>query len=934
MTTHEGDSADLAGRRWLFGPAVLDERSLELTVGGQHIPLERKPLEVLLYLLHHAGEVVTKDDIAESLWTGRILTETVLARCISVLRHALKDDDKTLIRTVHGYGYRLVADVRVEASTAGAPPALDFKVGDHPPLRPQWKLVERLGTGGHGEAWLARHEKTGDARVFKFALDTGTLTALKREITLYRLLHDTLGARAAIARIYEWNMLEAPYFIEMEYVTGGNLQAWIDTQGGLPDIPLATRLELVAQIADALAAAHSVGALHKDLKPGNVLIHSDRAAPTVKLCDFGCGGILDPKRLEELGITRLGFTRTLAEGGGAGTPLYLAPEVVAGQPFTVKADIYALGVLLYQLVAADLRKPLAPGWEAEVADELLREDIAAAAAGNPERRLTDAATLAERLRTLGARREARAAEEAARQRAERARRIQEELRRTRGFAVLLLTLAAVATGGGVMAYRARNEAIGATATAQAISGFLMEDVFRMDSGLIRPSEASYEALLHQAAERIGTRLKDQPEAAASIHWSLGRRYQEIGDFELATKEYEKASAMFALLYGDTATSTLLAMDRLAWAHVENGQSSKALEVVRQLRRLCKTRLDVNDVALFAVRARLARTFLLAGDYAEAERELRYVADARPIGGSMSELGEVFLKEWFGITRPYTPEGALSDLSAYASHLLAGSILEFRGDYVEAESRLRSAVVVFSTPPVKEDLLTLAHLYLAVVLAGKGDYIEAEASAEHVRLFLDRKLPAKHYARGLAKMAMGHVRLEQQRFAEAVELFQEAVDFCPPDSGCGRRVRAEFLWNLGRANTALGRTSHAIAALTESLSLMGEVQAPNHPLTLAVQVQLAEAMRLSGDDDGAAAQLSRLDSQAVADLRPYQQDRVDLLHIEGLLLLGKKDFKGAVVKLREALEAVERRLGRDHWRSKQARFELDQALRTSTAQKPD
>jgi hypothetical protein len=59
-----------------------------------------------------------------------------------------------------------------------------------------------------------------------------------------------------------------------------------------------------------------------------------------------------------------------------------------------------------------------------------------------------------------------------------------------------------------------------------------------------------------------------------------------------------------------------------------------------------------------------------------------------------------------------------------------------------------------------------------------------------------------------------------------------------------------------------------------------------------------------------------------------------LHIEGLLLLGKKDFKGAVVKLREALEAVERRLGRDHWRSKQARFELDQALRTSTAQKPD
>src|SRR5690349_6396396 len=158
------ETAELAGRRWAFGPAVLDERTLELEVGGQAAKLERKPLEVLLYLLHHAGEVVTKDDLAEALWPGRILTETVLTRCISLLLQALQDDARTLIRTVHGFGYRLVADVKVEVSASAGPPALDDRPGDHPPLRPQWKLVERLGTGGHGEAWLARHEKTGDAR--------------------------------------------------------------------------------------------------------------------------------------------------------------------------------------------------------------------------------------------------------------------------------------------------------------------------------------------------------------------------------------------------------------------------------------------------------------------------------------------------------------------------------------------------------------------------------------------------------------------------------------------------------------------------------------------------------------------------------------------------------------------------------------------------
>ncbi|MGH9650100.1 MAG: winged helix-turn-helix domain-containing protein, partial [Terriglobales bacterium] len=226
------EASELIGRRWTFGPAVLDERSLELTVGDRRAQVERKPLEVLVYLLHHAGEVVTKDDLAENLWPGRILTESVLTRCISVLRQALQDEERTLIRTVHGFGYRLVGKVKVEDSPATAASAFDFKEGDSPPSRPQWKLAERLGSGGHGEVWLARHEKTGDARVFKFALDPSALSSLKREITLYRLLHDTLGSRAAIARILEWNLEELPYFIEMEYVAAGNLLSWSEAQGG------------------------------------------------------------------------------------------------------------------------------------------------------------------------------------------------------------------------------------------------------------------------------------------------------------------------------------------------------------------------------------------------------------------------------------------------------------------------------------------------------------------------------------------------------------------------------------------------------------------------------------------------------------------------------------------------------------------------------
>jgi eukaryotic-like serine/threonine-protein kinase len=924
-----GEPAGLTGRRWVFGPALLDERSLELRVGGEQVRLERKPLEVLLYLLHHAGEVVTKDDLAESLWPGRILTDTVLTRCISLLRQALEDDDRSLIRTVHGYGYRLVADVRVEAAAAGAKLALDFRPGDHPPLRPQWKLVERLGTGGHGEAWLARHEKTGDARVFKFALDVGALTSLKREITLYRLLHDTLGPRAAIARILEWNLAEPPYFIEMEHIAGGNLQTWSEAQGGLSGIPLEARLEIAAQVGEALAAAHSVGALHKDLKPGNVLVHIENGKPSIRLCDFGSGGVLDPQRLEALGITRLGFTKTLANGDSGGTPLYLAPEVVGGQPFTVQADVYALGVLLYQLVCGDLRKALAPGWEADVPDELLREDIAAAAAGNPARRLTDAGQLAERGRTLEARREVRAAEVAARKRAELARRALAELRRTRVYALVLLVLAGVAVGGGVTAYRARNEAIAATATAQAISSFLMEDVFRMDPGLIRPSEASYEALLGRAAQRVGLRLRHQPEAAADIHWSLGRRYHEIGQFGVATKEYEMAADLFTKLYGAGTSATLMASERLAWAYVENGEVDKGLATARAIRNFWESRLAPNDLALLAVRVRIARTFLLAGSYDEAERELRATIQASSTAGPTSELAEILLKEWFGVALPSNAVSPSSELlSAYAKHLLAGSILDEFGGYAEAESILREAIAVFSTTPASEDLLALGHMYLAITLAARGSHLEAEISAGHVTEFFDRKLPAKHHAHGLAKMALGRVRLEGRRFADAVRLFSEAVDLCGANSGCPPRVRAEFLWDLGRANLELGRTNDAIEALKESLTLHKAVHKPTHPLVLQAYAALADALRRSGAINEASETLSGISREAIADLRPYQQAKAELVRVEGLLLLHNRERDRAAAKLRSALEILEHRLGPTHWRTARARAELSDALQGS------
>src|ERR1700723_3243131 len=176
-----GVKADRGRRRWHFAGAVLDERTLELLVNGVNAGLERKPLEVLIFLLERSDEVCTKDELLAGVWPGRILSETVLTKCIGRLRDALGVQDQDVIKTAYGFGYRFIAPVQVELAAAPKTTPLDLHPGDHPPGRPLWSLVERLGIGGYGEAWRARHDKTHEERGFKFALDEASLGPLKRE---------------------------------------------------------------------------------------------------------------------------------------------------------------------------------------------------------------------------------------------------------------------------------------------------------------------------------------------------------------------------------------------------------------------------------------------------------------------------------------------------------------------------------------------------------------------------------------------------------------------------------------------------------------------------------------------------------------------------------------------------------------------------------
>ena len=303
-----------SARLWRFADYEFDELGRELRVKGRTVDLESKPLDILLQLLLHAGEVVTKEELLESVWPDVVVVDGSLATAVSKLRKAMGDEEHPAIVTVPRVGYRLGVPVYCKTVAAAAGPELGFKAGDAVPGREQWRLCRPMDVSGSSEVWLAENPKTKEQRVFKFAADGARLKGLKREITISRFLRESLGERPEFVRILEWNFETSPFFLESEYA-GPNLAEWAETQGGLAKVSYDTRLQLLVDVATAVAAAHDIGVLHKDLKPANILVvPGSNGGWQIKVADFGSASLFDPSRLQALGITNLGFTSDCVAG--------------------------------------------------------------------------------------------------------------------------------------------------------------------------------------------------------------------------------------------------------------------------------------------------------------------------------------------------------------------------------------------------------------------------------------------------------------------------------------------------------------------------------------------------------------------------------------------------------------------------------------------
>ena len=579
MTMDDGADVSRAAKAycWTFGNAEFDEGRWQLRVAGQDVELEHKPLEVLQYLLRHAGEAVTKDELLAAVWAGRVVVEAVLTNAVGKLRRALADEAQDTVMTLPRVGYRLAVPVSRKA-VEFVPDASRLETGDTVPRRPNWKLETPLARTQGNEVWLARHAKTRESRVFKFSLAGKGLHGLKREVTIARLLRDALGERSDFVPVLDWDFEEAPYFVESDY-GGVSLDRW-PTHGDIKDVPIERRLALFVDAAEAVAAAHGIGVLHKDLKPANLLVDGEGEQARLRVADFGSSRLFDSGRLDELGITHLGLTQTQALSVDSGTPLYLAPEVVGGQSATIKSDVFALGVTLYQLLVGDFRRQLSPGWENDIDDPLLRHDIADAANGDPGKRLESAAALADRIRNLTSRREKRALELAVQARIAEGEKRLAKVRARRPWMMAAMVALALAVGimGWLLPRAWRSERIASEQrdVAVAMNRFVAEDILGAANPLASGNASlTMSDVLGRSSPKIDARFAHEPELAASLHAVVAGAYYQMSDYAAATRHFEQARDLFVRASGPVSADAVDQQIMLAESLARSGQAEAA-----------------------------------------------------------------------------------------------------------------------------------------------------------------------------------------------------------------------------------------------------------------------------------------------------------------------------------------------------------------------
>ena len=624
-----------------------------------------------------------------------------------------------------------------------------------------YKILRELGHGGMGAVYLAvrdddQFKKRVAIKLIRRGMDTDSI------IRRFRHERQVLAAldHPNIARLLDGGTTAdgLPYLV-LEYVEGQPFGEYCDRH----QLTTVERLQIFRQVAAAVHYAHQNLVVHRDLKPGNILVTPDG---TPKLLDFGIAKILNP----EISGQTIDPTLTAMK---LMTPGYASPEQIRGETITTASDVYSLGVILYELLtghrpyhvsshaaheiarivceeeppkpsSAVTRIEIIPNRDENEKVTITPEQVARARNEQPEKLRRRLAGDLDSIVLMALRKEPKRRYASVEQFSEDLRRYLDGLpvvasrdtfayrstkfmrRHKTGVAATMLAALSLITGTGIavwqarLAARQRDEARLEKAKAESINSFLQELLSFSSPQLYLPNaqkdhEVTIKDVLDATGPLIESELADQPEVKASIQRTIGDSYRGLGQLELAESYIRQALEGDLKLYGENHSETVKSMAALA-SLMSAGKGNK-------------------------------------GDSASPEALYQKLI---PIYRKQHQEGRVDTNGFVTV---------LNDYSIW---------VRFRGKLKEAEALLREALELAANLPNKDrGQRAVIKLNLALVRADQGDLAEAvqmnRAAIGEYRQIPGRELPEF----GITLASLGDELTTLNQLAEADAVLREA-----------------------------------------------------------------------------------------------------------------------------------------------------------------
>lgn len=819
-------------------------------------------------------------------------------RIQEILRHALEllpdartafveeacGNDKTLHdEVVHMLNLDEEEMAFLEHSVRLLPAGKPKNLADRKSIGP-YQIVRELGRGGMGTVYLAEHEfqKKVAVKVLNRAMNTEHFVRRfhqERQI-LANLKHPN------IAMLYDGGTTEddLPYFV-IEYVEGEPLHHYCDSR----KLAIPKRLELFRKICEAVSFAHRNLVVHRDLKPGNILV-TPEGEP--KLLDFGIAKILSSG--EETGALTMTVHRMM-------TPEYASPEQVEGQAITTASDVYALGILLYELLSGHSPHRFSGRSEGEVRRVVCKQQPRkpSTAIGEDEKTKGDGKTVAVTGRTvsrnratdpqklrrilsgdldnivlLALRKEPNRRYSSVEQLSEdiadylggypvRARRghiaySAVKFVRRHGWgiagATLVLSLILAFT---LTLFLQKRQIERERNKAREVSEFLV-DIFEVaDPQKDGNQNVTARALLDNASLKIDRGLRLEPEVRGALMNTIGRAYANLQLFDRALPMLREALELRREIHGEDHADEIESLFFLGLTHVRRGDFANAEKFLGQAMNKSRAQLDADDPLCLGILCEFALLYHYQGNQAASISLFREVIETLEPSSGVAE--DLLAQSYNGLALAYFQQGKYPAAEKYQmlaiktyqwefgeNHPSYATAVSNLGVYYRRQAKFKETVPLFELAleirkkVFDPDSLPLAANYnnLALLYLKLGQYDRAEPLFRQALEIRRRLLDPKGDAVASSLNNLGWNSEKQGRYHQAESLYQQALSIRQEILDPCSTMTAGTLNNLGRLYTIMGEYERAESYLQRALDIRESTLGPAAPNTGRVLENLA------------------------------------------------------------------------------------------------